>query len=385
MAGLIAILKVLGRTKTNNPKAREGRLAVDQQVTRASRTNKASVAATFAGDSTIARETRVNIGTVRLYQRRETGAPFSPGQLREIEIIKVVGHIFGAASLPDDDFGRDVLFEVLNQFALNGATQDELRAYGRDLLPEIDDDDSLDIMVKKIGIGRKRRADDIARRLGIDYQMRTLLNLRSIGAFDVSKARRAAISAQNQAAKKRWDREKAGAKPHARSARKAKPWEDEGVSRSTYYARKKREAGPKRHPYSFYVSGPNIIQPAESTPATGSRSSIALPLPPVAVRAFDPCSDSEGEGTGGEPIAFTAQPLPSQPETETVVSEMPACHGAESIPVSTRLREAHFERNKLLRLGASDADRGQRLAELGRIIETARYQLEHDHDRHHRS
>src|SRR6266851_1706795 len=127
--------------------------------------------------STIRSETRVNFGTVRLHQRRDPNAPFSRGQNREREIMVVVSYIFGAASLPDDDFGREVLFEVLNQFALNGATQDELRAYGRDLLPEIDDDDSLDIMVKAIKLGRKRNADDIARRLGVNYQMRTLLHL----------------------------------------------------------------------------------------------------------------------------------------------------------------------------------------------------------------
>ena len=153
--------------------------------------------------------------------------------------MMVVDHFFGAASLPDNDDGRAVLFEVLNQFKLNGATQDELRAYGLDLLPEIDDDDSLDIMVKAIKIGRKRNADDIARRLGVNYQVRTLLDLRTIGAYDVPKAARAKIQRQKEAADKRWERELAGARPQAKSERRRKPWKLQGISESTYRRRKR--------------------------------------------------------------------------------------------------------------------------------------------------
>jgi hypothetical protein len=180
------------------------------------------------------RATRVNLGTVRLYERCEPGEPFSRGQLREREIMKVVSHIFGGATLPDDDFGRDVLFEILNRLILNGASADGLPECGRDLLPEIDDDDSLDDMLKRIRLGRKRGADDVARRLGVVYQMRTLLNLRTIGACDMFKAERAKIAAQNQAANKRRDREQSGAKPQAQSERRRKPWKLQGISESTY-------------------------------------------------------------------------------------------------------------------------------------------------------
>jgi hypothetical protein len=187
-------------------------------------------------------ETRVNFGHVRLYERQlEPGESPRFGDIRLSEIFTFILHVFGA-SLSDDNFGRDVLREVLNQLALNGATPEIMRRCGLDLLPEIGDDDSLDDLIKGIGTGRKRTANDIARALGIDYQLRTLLDLRTIGAADVSKTRRDDIQKQKRAADKRWKREKAGAKPQAGSARRTKPWEAMCISRSTYYAQKKRAA-----------------------------------------------------------------------------------------------------------------------------------------------
>jgi hypothetical protein len=110
--------------------------------------------------------------------RRKSGRPASPADVREREINVVIRHVFGA-SLPNDDYGRDVLYELLNQLALHGASADEMRDRALDLLPELDDDDSLDILIEKIGKGRKRYADPIARALGVTYQMRMFLDLRT--------------------------------------------------------------------------------------------------------------------------------------------------------------------------------------------------------------
>jgi hypothetical protein len=45
--------------------------------------------------------------------RRKSGRPTSPADVREWEINRVIDHVFGA-SLPDDDDGREVLYELLN-------------------------------------------------------------------------------------------------------------------------------------------------------------------------------------------------------------------------------------------------------------------------------
>jgi hypothetical protein len=278
-------------------------------------------------NSTIARETRVNLGKVRLYQRRDPDAPFSRGQNREREIMVVVSYIFGAAALPDDDFGREALFEILNQYRLNGATPEELLAYGRAYLPEMDDDDSLDIMIKKIGIGRKRWANDIARIFGVDYQMRTLLDLRTIGACDMTKKQRDAIQRQKEAADKQWTREQAGAKPQSQSERRRKPWDLQGISESTYRRRKrtaKKAANNAvtalRQSYSSLFSLTECGHPETEPPQPHlERQATAGPQPALERQAV------------ADPQATPRQAPSSfdQPEPEAIVSEAPAVHAAE--------------------------------------------------------
>jgi len=289
-------------------------------------------------------EVRGNIGKARLYRRRDPGTPFSMGQLREIEIVlKFVSHVFGA-TLPDDDFGREVLFEVLNQFALNGASPDELRECGVDLLPEVGDDDTLDDMVKKIGRGRKRKADDIARRLGVDYQLRTLLDLRSIGASDMSKREREAIQRQKAAADKRWKREQAGAKPHARSAAKRKPWLELGCSRSTYYARQKAAAENAKNS-ELDCFGSHTLSSFSST----NESEV--------INLAGPCPDTidaEMEH-GGEASDLIAEPL-SQQERGDVVSEVLANYGADFSDEDMRVEGARRRLHEVASAVAASPD-----------------------------
>jgi hypothetical protein len=313
-----------------------------------------------------ARETRVNIGKARCYQRRTPSEPFSLGALREIELFKFIEHDFGA-SLPDDDLGKDVLRELLNQLALNGATPDQLRKLGRDLLPELDDDDSLDEVVKEIGIGRKRKADAVAREIDLTYELRTLLDIRTIGACDMSKAGRAAISAQKQAADKRWSREQAGAKPHAKSARKAKPWETKGISRSAYYARQKRAAETAKNSSLDYFGGhtlPTFPSPKWSRPV---------------VTELEPGAPAQAE-VPPQPTPWQASFDRQEPEEDrsSLVASCAAVLVSENFArasAATVLREAHQERNRLLESSTS-LDGMRRLAHLSEVIEIARDRLE---------
>lgn len=130
-----------------------------------------SMRPTYMVASIEATETR--IGKARRYQRRAPDAPFSLGQLRERELFKAINRLFGA-SLPNDDCGREALRELLNQLALNGVGPDQLREFALDLVPELDDDDSIYNLVKEVGTGRKRRADTVARALGITGEKQNL-------------------------------------------------------------------------------------------------------------------------------------------------------------------------------------------------------------------
>src|SRR5882724_10837645 len=279
-----------------------------------------------SSNSTLARETRVNVGTVRLYRRRKPGEPFARGQRREREIMTVVIHIFGAATLPDHDFGREVLFEVLNQLALNGASYDELRACGLDLQPEIDDDDSLDIMIKKIGLGRRRNADDIARRLGVTYQMRTLLDLRTIGACDMTKKQRDAIQAQKETLDKRWGRELAGARPQAKSERRNKPWDLQGISESTY---RRRKRAAKKAANDTVTALRQPCSSSFSLTECGHPTTQPLADPQIHLERLAP-ADPE------TPAHCRATSSPDHQEREAVVSELPAVDAAEVCPERAR-------------------------------------------------
>ena len=190
---------------------------------------------------------------------------FSMRSQRLSELMEFTRYTFGA-TLPDDDWGRDVLQQILNQLALAGASPDVLRARGRDLLPEVDEDDSLDIMVLEIGTGRRIKAEPLGRAIGLTYQARVALDITTIGCFDVSPAARKAITAQKRAGDKRWNREKAGAKPQAQSERQTRPWIALRICKRTYQARKKAMAemvqtdavAPKRPDHDEVITGAAI-------------------------------------------------------------------------------------------------------------------------------
>jgi hypothetical protein len=327
--------------------------------------------------------TRVNVGKVRLYERREPGAPFTVGQCRGTEILKFI-RAYAGNSLPDDEFGRVVLFELLNQLKLDGATDDERRDIAIGLLPEIDDDDSLDIMLK--AKAKKRTADQEARLLGIDFQMRTEMDFRTIGACDISKAERLRFAAQKQAMDKAWKREQAGAKPQSKSAARNKPWEAMGIGRTKYYAliKAEKEAAAATQNQVRELLRPNTLPCSHGQNSSGrgapfGRLAAALRSAGEGLVPDDHLICSKVRPSADRPAVDPASHCQAsssfdQPETEGVVPEVPAGHGAD---ISGRdrtavLREAYRARNAL---GPSDADGMRRLDELDGIIETARRKL----------
>jgi hypothetical protein len=161
--------------------------------------------------------------------------PFDLGKATLKHLWLFIDYTFGA-SLPDDDYGRDVVRELLNQQALSGISPYQMRRCALNLLPELDDDDSLDEMIKHIGSGRKRTADNLGRRIGLDYKTRTLLSITTIGSYDKDKAERKAINAQRYAADKQWKREQ---ERMARAADPAAPPKDAAPKKKRRKRRKK--------------------------------------------------------------------------------------------------------------------------------------------------
>jgi len=114
---------------------------------------------------------------------------------------------------------------------------------------------------------RKWTADALAKHLGVDNATRTRLGLTTIGAIDFSKAQRARRRQKLAAARQRERRAKAGAVPHASSARRTKPWEARGVSRATYYRQLKSETSETNSCAAYTSSLLLVTKRSQGVPA----------------------------------------------------------------------------------------------------------------------
>jgi hypothetical protein len=92
-----------------------------------------------------------------------------------------------------------------------------------------------------------RKADLLAKYLHLTDKMRTELQIRTIGSVDVSKQQRAKRRKEQKRAHKQVKRRKQGIKPRAEylvanSVSRLQPWKAEGISRRTWYYRRKATA-----------------------------------------------------------------------------------------------------------------------------------------------
>jgi hypothetical protein len=89
-----------------------------------------------------------------------------------------------------------------------------------------------------------RTADQLARFLGVTYASRQHLKAWTLGAVDVSRAERTKRAKERSRAKQQLKRRAAGAKPQSQSVSRAKPWEQQGISRRTWYRRRQKKGHP---------------------------------------------------------------------------------------------------------------------------------------------
>jgi hypothetical protein len=99
----------------------------------------------------------------------------------------------------------------------------------------------LDALIADVGTGRRWKADALARELGLDDATRTRLKIKTIGAIDCGKAKRKTRRRRKRIAADRARRAKAGARPHSQSAENLMPWIEAGISRATYYRRRRAQ------------------------------------------------------------------------------------------------------------------------------------------------
>jgi hypothetical protein len=189
----------------------------------------------------------------RLRRKYRRGRPFNLGEARLSELCRFVCYVCGRMSLPDDDYGRDLLFELLNQRRLNGVDDATLRQWAYEYLPELEDAE-LDALLSKIGPGRRRSARTVAHAIGLDFEVRDMLEIRTIGCRNRTREECRAIYAMLASCNKERERRLSGVGPRkftgkARVTGKpagrpslGEPWVAEGVSRRTWF---RRQGGTK--------------------------------------------------------------------------------------------------------------------------------------------
>jgi hypothetical protein len=100
-------------------------------------------------------------------------------------------------------------------------------------------------LIQEAGTKRQiRKPDPLGKYLGLTDGWRTALDIRTIGAVDISSKERARRTKERNRIHKQNKRRERGAKPRseyeANSILRAKPWEKEGISRATWYHRQKQ-------------------------------------------------------------------------------------------------------------------------------------------------
>jgi hypothetical protein len=175
------------------------------------------------------------------YGGSNRGRPVHLAPIRVAELCRLFQSRYGV-TLTDDDAGRDDARIMCHHLALmSGDPKYRITSWMAAWAPWMTAGER-DILITDILAKPLRwRADKLAARLNLTEAERRRLNIRTIGAVDVTKAEREATRRSRKLEAQRILRRAKGIKPRkvyeGRSASASKPWEAEGISRRTWYRR----------------------------------------------------------------------------------------------------------------------------------------------------
>jgi hypothetical protein len=172
----------------------------------------------------------------RRYRRRRRGGPKKNVRICELQRVFADRH---GPVLPGDDAGLDAVFVMANHLAHLDAPDRRISAWARLRAPWMGDDETAELIQMVVPKPLKWRADKLAERLRLDYATRTRLGITTIGAVDCKKAKRARLRRKRAAAREKARRARAGAAPHGGSVEQTEPWKALGISRRTWYRRRR--------------------------------------------------------------------------------------------------------------------------------------------------
>jgi hypothetical protein len=210
------------------------------------------------------------------------------------------GDKYGSA-FPDDDAGRGDLIVLLQYMAQLGDPR-AMTACAARWCPWLSEVEHTAMLAGIERAPMRWRADALASEIGLNRATRTRLGITTIGAVDFGKGKRTKRRKKLNNADKRARRAAAGAKPHAMSAERMKPWLDLGISKATWNRRRKlareaREADSGTAAFLFHEdeSGSQADQGA-SAQADLSRSDLGVSVSAALNQSAETGRDSADAG-----------------------------------------------------------------------------------------
>lgn len=196
---------------------------------------------------------RPGLGNLKLYstrqkpqgRRRGRASPCQLAALRLHDLARLFRARYGV-TLPDDDAGRDDMMVAVNHLASLAHPKGRIEKWLDLWVPWLSRAESQQIISEAIVSQQHWTADQLAWRLRLIDEDRTALGITTIGAIDCGK-------------RQRMQRRKAKSKARSASHRtprpdssieREKPWKAEGVSRRTWYRRRKARDTGGTDPYA---------------------------------------------------------------------------------------------------------------------------------------
>jgi hypothetical protein len=165
-------------------------------------------------------------------------------RFRELETV--FAYYWRGIELPDDDAGRDCLYIAACHIWHLGrkcGPVAAIEAWALRWAPWCGADE-LAALIKRVEVNpRKWKADPLGVELRLPFELRQALGITTIGSFDLDKdgrkMRRAQISKERSAARRRKNGAISRSEYLARAEYQTKPWQALGISERTYYRRRK--------------------------------------------------------------------------------------------------------------------------------------------------
>lgn len=147
--------------------------------------------------------------------------------------------------LPDDDAGRDDATIMCHHLAaLHGDPRPKVMGFLELRCPWMPIAEAKALLVETIAKPRRWRADKLAWRLRLTHADRATLKITTIGSIDKAKSQRWRERKERTRLAKEERRRAAGAKARVEylaTVRSGQPWKALGISRATWFRRRKRE------------------------------------------------------------------------------------------------------------------------------------------------